>query len=174
MAEIIGSIAAVIQLADCSLAFAQTLTRLFHEADTLLEDVENFAAQTQSFSDIVSLAHATLYKHCSPGQHDSPIIDRIVNYGVLAGLSRQSSIVLRRLRHADRQVEAMKSRFRWVTRIRWFVSKPAILELSPEMEKVKTSLHIVLVMVQLEKSEYQMQRTSASDTEEVEMLWKTM
>lgn len=172
MAEVIAltaSLAGIIQLADYGIKFARVLSSLSRQIGTTFEEIEQFGLEVRSFSSLVLLAQTSLRHHCS--EHDeSPILAYIADNSILDGISRESDIVKRHVRDARRRVAAINSNTRILAVAKWTFHKKSILELSPEMEKIKSSISVILSTVQVELAALSLTRLPADATAERERL----
>ena len=144
-----GGLAAVIQLATSGRRFAKILYRFAVDAGAAAAEVERFANQVRTFSDTVEVAEQTLSRYCRDNPA-SPLVVFMDRRKVLANIDSEATTVRTHLRAVRDQVIGMKSRSILWASIKWSWKKSSILELSPEMESVKTSLSLLMVTAQFE------------------------
>jgi hypothetical protein len=150
MAEVLaitGGLAAALQLSSGAKKFATTLYRFARDAGLAGREVERFANQVQSFSDTVGLAHGTLSQFCSENP-TSRVVVFISSKNVLKNIGTEAMAVRAHLRQIQHQVIGLRSTVTLWASFKWSIKKSSILELTPEMESVKTSLGLVLACVQ--------------------------
>ncbi|KAH6842896.1 hypothetical protein B0I37DRAFT_418043 [Chaetomium sp. MPI-CAGE-AT-0009] len=123
-----GGLAAVVQLAVSGRDLAKTLYRFAVDTGAAAAEVERFANQNP----------------------ESPVVAFIKNSQVLENIYSEASTVRAHLRAIRDQVIDMKSRWVLWASIKWNFKKLSILELSPEMESVKTSLCLLMASTNLE------------------------
>jgi len=98
--SIIGGIAAVSQLIVLGKDFAVVLHKFFRNSGDTIDEVERFASQVDSFTQIVGIAEVSLAIHCREHQNDSAVLHFMQDRGLLAAISGESKIVTKRLREA--------------------------------------------------------------------------
>lgn len=175
MAEIIAitaSVAGIMQLAQYGLKVADTLQRFSGQLGSTSQDVKRFAAQVRSFSQIIGLAEVSLLDHCA-SYSESHVLDYIIKHKILDGLSGESEIVRDRLSDVRHRVSSMNSKVRLLSIFKWMLYRESILELAGEMESVKSSVGLVLAIVQLEVSTLVV-RKAATDSQTIERQQRKM
>lgn len=146
---IAGGMAAVVQLAGTGRRFFKTLHRFAMNAGSAGAEVERFANQVRTFSDAVELAEQTLSTYCR--EHPkSPLVAYIWRRKILANIDSEARAVRLHLRDIQARVVNMESRSVLWASLKWTINKSSILELSPEMESVKTSLGLLMATAQFE------------------------
>jgi hypothetical protein len=152
MAEVLaitGGLAAALQLSSCAKKFATALYRFADDAGTAGLEVERFANQVRSFSETVTVAHGTLSHFCSENPR-SPVVVYISSNDVLKNIGTEAMAVQAHLRQIQHQVVGLRSSVTLWASVKWSFKKSSILELSPEMESVKTSLILVITTAHFE------------------------
>jgi hypothetical protein len=144
-----GGLAAVVQLAASGRRLVKTLYRFAVDAGAAAAEVERFANQVRTFSGTVEVAQQTVSFYCRENP-ESPVVAFIKSSQVLADIDSEASTVQAHLWAIRDQVIDMKSRWVVWASIKWSVKKSSILELSPQMESVKTSLCLLMASTNLE------------------------
>ncbi|KAK1961658.1 hypothetical protein LY78DRAFT_721599 [Colletotrichum sublineola] len=133
MAEVVGILASVAAL----------------HAGISKADVERCANHLRTFSLAVRMAHETLREY-SEDSSASSVFDFISSKQVLRAISIDSnslktclSLAIKRFRNVS------KDGLTPVAFIKWWLHKDAIITLFPEMERIKTSLTLIIVTIQL-------------------------
>lgn len=169
MAELLAlpaSIAAIVQLAEYGFRFARTLHSFASHAGSASEEIELFEIQVRSSSQVIGLARASLHQHCSK-HPDSSVLTYISAHNVIDDLAKESKLVEKRLRNARHQVMSMNSWHKLLVMIKWSLRKASILGLSADMEKVKTSLGLILATAHFEVANLALSKAPLSSEERV-------
>ncbi|OBR14630.1 hypothetical protein CH63R_03356 [Colletotrichum higginsianum IMI 349063] len=153
MAEIVGivaSAAALVQLVRYGKKSAHALYQFSHHAGVSQIDVERCANQIQSFSLIVGSARQSLDQHredCT----GSAVLDFISAHRVFDAITIDAKSVKIRLKLAARQFSSLAKGKRTLPAfINWWLHKDAVVSLFPEMERIKTNLMLIILVIQLE------------------------
>ncbi|AEO63036.1 uncharacterized protein THITE_2084540 [Thermothielavioides terrestris NRRL 8126] len=152
MAEVLavaGGIAAIFELAKAGWRFADTLSQFARHAGAAGFEVERFANQVEAFSDAVELAQLILSRHLHRNQ-ESSVVTYIRRQNILDIIGTEANIVQRRLRATQDQVMGLESRSVVLASIKWLLRRSSIMQLSPEMESVKSTLSLLVDIAQLE------------------------
>lgn len=140
---IAGGMAAVVQLAGTGRRFSKTLHRFATNAGAAAAEVERFANQVRTFSDAVEVAEQTLSSYCQV-YPKSPLVAYIGRCKILASIDNETRAVRAHLRAIQARVVNMESRSVLWASFKWTMNKSSILELSPEMESVKSNLGLLI------------------------------
>lgn len=153
MAEIVGivaSAAALVQLVRYGKKSAHALYQFSRHAGVSQDDIERCADQIRSFSLTVGCAHESLDQHLEDCT-GSAVLDFISGHGVLDAISVDADSVSMRLELAAKRFGNLAKRKRTLPAfIRWWIHKDAVVSLFPEMERVKTNLMLIILVVRLE------------------------
>lgn len=144
-----GAFAACLQLADYGTGFARFLYSFAENAAAAGEDLERFANRLQLFSNTTELAQTTLAKHCSD-YPKAPAVVFMNRAGIISHVEKGASMLRKRLKTTKQTVKGMGSNWALVTSIKWFLKKPAIMELLPEMDGLQTSLSLLMAIANYE------------------------
>ncbi|KAK3297302.1 uncharacterized protein B0H64DRAFT_372689 [Chaetomium fimeti] len=168
MAELIaiaGGIAAIVQLAGTGRRLCKILHQFATDAGAAGVEVRRFANQVRTFSDSIELAERTLFIYCRD-HRTSRLVADMEERNILANIDYEAETVRAHLRAIRDRVLNMKSRsVLWAT-IKWRFNKASILELSPEMESVKTNLNLIIATTQFEALTTVVDAGIASNSEE--------
>ncbi|WQF76679.1 hypothetical protein CDEST_01693 [Colletotrichum destructivum] len=153
MAEAIGivaSVAALVQLVRYGKKSADALYQFSRQGGVSQVDVDRCANQILSFSLIVGSAHRSLNRHredCT----GSDVLDFISAHRVFEAITIDAKSVRRRLKLAARQFSNLAKGKRTLPAfINWWLHKDAVVSLFPEMERIKTNLTLIILVIQLE------------------------
>jgi hypothetical protein len=164
MGEVLGLTAAIpglIQLANYGVTCAKMLYRYSNSAGSAMEEAQNCGNQARCFSIIAKLARSELQRHQAkyPG---SNIIKVLTQGGVFLGIEDQSRSVQRRLRSVmerlSRQLQRY-GRFELIRSLIWQFQKAEVLEILGEMESIKNSLTLAMVIARYENTEMELHET---------------
>ncbi|KAK1623796.1 hypothetical protein BDP81DRAFT_399142 [Colletotrichum phormii] len=176
MAEVLGlvsSFAAIIQLVQYGEKFAKALYQYSEQQGYRTDEIERYAIQAITFSDVVRTAHFSLNQHCKK-YPKSPVLDFIATQGALDNIAFQSESVELRLRKATSQVRSyLGSRNFVLSFFKWWYQKDCIKDLFPEMESIKTSLQLLMATAHFEIATMERNdphsKLSVTDIEELEI-----
>ena len=171
---VVGSLAAVIQLARHGVKFARSLKDFADTMGSATKEIDEFSCQVREFAQTIKMAKVTLSRHCSRNRK-SPVIRDIRNKGILTGLENLSIFVQDRVKRAKDRVEAMMGRIRIVAKLNWSFSKESILKLLPQMDRIKSTIIVVLQIVALETMTLEMEQLlKESNREDIKALEQDM
>jgi hypothetical protein len=150
---LLGAFSAILQIADSSITVANLLRRVAREAGSAADDIQSFASILSSFRSIIAMAFVTVEEHCSKGNH-SQAVRTLEDKKVLEMLKIQSKYIKKRLDAIGKKLEQLdESKLNWWRRVVWVLyRKPEMLELSPQMDCMKSNLLVVIAVLQLESS----------------------
>ncbi|KAF6839299.1 hypothetical protein CMUS01_04334 [Colletotrichum musicola] len=150
MAEILGVIAAMIQLVEFGDKFATQLRRFSHFSNSRAQQVEQHVVQAENFSISISVARFSLMRHCKK-YPQSPVLRYISSRKLCDGLDENAEAVSDRLYDAtNRMKKLMRTKLSLVLFFKWFYYKDMILLPFAEMESLKTCLLLLMTSAILE------------------------
>lgn len=156
MAEVVGLIAgitAIVGIAGAATKLSSSLYRVAQSCRVAGEDIERFAGEIDLFASTIMMAHYSLRERCqnhSNSSVHSPALEYMRENAVLGQLTTQSERVVTHIRQVRPRIKSLESRIDFVTRIKWLLRKSEIQAIRPEMENVKTCIHLVIDVVHLE------------------------
>jgi hypothetical protein len=146
---VIGGLAAVAQLSASAAKLARGFYRFAGGVKSVTAEVDRFASQVRSFSFIVDLAQVTLSRYCSENPK-SRVVAYLSSHRVLPNLNSDARYTSRHIRAIRDRFHRTPTRFALVTAIVWWLCKPSVMELYPEMESIKTNLSLLMAITQVE------------------------
>ncbi len=171
MAEVLGTVGVVIQLADCSHKLARTIRRFIRETRYAQQDAPRFVDQVQIDSALIRFACVALRRHCSDYPM-SPVLRYLSRTRLLDRIDRKADRILESLRTADAKIQDIEG-WRWKMRFHWALIKKSFLNASPELDGFKIDIQLILNTVQLELSGFKL-KTEDLPQEERERLEQEM
>lgn len=154
MAEAIalaGSIIAIVQVASAAVKLSQSLYTTARKAGSAKEDIENFAMDMNTFASIIRSTHRSIRRYCQE-ESRSPAIRYIKEHNILEQVVDQATRVGRKIEQVRPPIQDLRGRLSIVNRFRWsLVNRHDVKALNPQMECVKTNLHLVMDIMILEK-----------------------
>jgi hypothetical protein len=153
MAEVIAltsSILAIAGAATTALRVSASLRKVARSLETAGDDIEDFAINIRAFALIIKLGMSSLNR-CAAKRSSSEVMRYLEDFEVLDQLAVQSNRISQRIKSAWKRTKAVRSSLTMVTRIKWYLAKPEVQALQPEMETLKTSLLLVMQSIRLEK-----------------------
>jgi hypothetical protein len=146
---IIGGAAALIQLASSGGWFARGLYRFAKDAGAAAAEIERFGNQVQASAGTIEVALIVLNRYCA--EHpSSALVSYIATRQVLIDIDTGARLVLAHMESITFQVNSIASRSTFWTNIRWTFKRTSILDLCPEIERVKSSLILLMMTVQFD------------------------
>ncbi|KAF8854547.1 hypothetical protein BDZ45DRAFT_805694 [Acephala macrosclerotiorum] len=163
---LLGALSAILQIADSSRMVANLLRRVAREAGSATDDIQSFASILSSFQSIVAMAFVTVEKHCSKG-NNSQAVRTLEDKKVLEMLTIQSKYIEKRLEGIGKKLEQLdESKLNWWKKAVWVLyRKPELLELSPQMDCMKSNLLVVIAVLQLDSSSQEQRSEYATKKE---------
>lgn len=149
---IFGGISAIGGIAFATSQMAIKLHRIARNVGSVRDEVKTFATSADSFSTVISMAHDTLRRYCSEGSNTPEMLRYMYDQEVISRIVADSRHLSRRIKEVKPQMNALKSRFDWMCRIKWVLQKKDVQALRLEMESVKTSLTLVFMTLKLDES----------------------
>jgi hypothetical protein len=146
---VIGLISGIGSIASAAIKLSRMLRRIAKDIGSVEEEVVDFAKNVAIFSSVIWVANESLQHHCSQGG-PTATISRIRNERIMEQLCDQSIAVNRRIGRVGHQLKGLKSRFDFISRLKWRSWKPEVRELSLKMESVKSSLNLLVCAIALE------------------------
>ncbi|TQN66712.1 hypothetical protein CSHISOI_07664 [Colletotrichum shisoi] len=169
----VASAAALVQLVRYGKKSAHALYQFSRHAGVSQVDVEQCANQIQSFSLIVGSPHQSLDQH----REDcigSAVLDFISAHRVFDAVTIDADSVRKRLRLGAKQFSDLANGKRTLPAfINWWLHKDAVVSLFPEMERVKTNLMLIILVIQMELQMKEM-RDRPPTSPEIKKLEKRM
>ncbi|KAF6824073.1 hypothetical protein CPLU01_11069 [Colletotrichum plurivorum] len=174
MAEVLGVIAAMIQLAQFGDKFAKELRRFSHFSSSRAQQVKQHAAQARNFSTSISTARLSLLQH-SERHPKSPVIRYISSRQVCSGLDENAEFVRDRIYEATiRTKKLMRIKSSPVLFVKWFYYKDSIFLPFAEMESLKTCLLLLMTSALLESCMAERRELPSDANEKMETLDREM
>ncbi|KAF6812093.1 hypothetical protein CSOJ01_05374 [Colletotrichum sojae] len=174
MADILGVIAAMIQLVEFGDKFATQLRRFSHFSSSRAQQVEQHAIQAQNFSISIGVARFSLMRHCEQ-YPQSPVLRFMSSRKVCNGLEENYEAVIDRLNDAtNRMKKLMRTKLSPVLFFKWFYYKDLILLPFAEMESLKTCLLLLMSSAILESIIVERRELSADSHERIVKLDEKM
>jgi arginine deiminase len=112
------------------------------------EEIENFALDLRSFASVVQLGQDSLDRHRKNAPF-SQVIRYIESLDVLNQLASQSSRTTTNIERVWQQTQSLQTDT-LVTKVKWMAKKSEVRRLKPDMESLKSSLHLVMAAVTME------------------------
>jgi hypothetical protein len=156
---VLGALAAVHQLSKSAAKLANILYDFALSSQILTKEVQSFARQVRSFSDIVRLALLTLSEYCRENPN-SRIVRYLDSHHVLPNINEGAKHTLRHLRAIRDQITRPQTRFTWMGTVVWLWNKRSVMELYPKMESIKSNLSLLMATSKMEDL---LHRMSAQD-----------
>jgi hypothetical protein len=166
MAEVVGliaSITAIVGIAGAATKLSSSLYRVAQSCGAASEDIERFAGEVDLFATTIGMAHYSLREHCQNHSNSSacsPALEYMRENAVLDQLTTQSERVVTHIKKVRPRIQSLGSRIDWVTRIKWLLRKSEIQSIRPEMENVKTCIHLAIDVVHFELAQTRDSRES--------------
>ena len=144
------SMGAMVQAANMAYKFSKELYKFSRDTGAARREIESFANTAWTFADVVMTAKISLREHWR-NHGDSKALAHIAHHNVLNGVRVESDDVRRLVAAAARRIRSrIKSRYPFITFVRWTFQKDSIIELFPAMERIKTSLQLILSILTYE------------------------
>lgn len=145
-----GALEEVVWLCGSARKLSKVLYKFARDAGIVADEVERFANQVRSFSDTIATAELSLTHYCEENLA-SRVVSFLSSRNVLESIAHEAASVEEHLFAIQDTVEGLlQSRpILWAS-IKWSWKKSSILELAPEMESVKSSLQLLIVITQFE------------------------
>jgi hypothetical protein len=147
-----SSIADVGTAAEAALKISKWMYRAAREIRGAGGDIEKFADKIDDFQLIIGAAHFTLDRHYASEECLSltPLLQYMDKRQILEHLGATSHKILRHIKNLRPSIERLQSRLSLFSKVRWWAFKSEIEALGPEMECVKSSIHVLLTLVQMD------------------------
>lgn len=152
MAEVVGLAASIITIAALSgtmIKVSKTMRKAAKSAPLIREEISRTAVLFESSGRAIEASHTVLAR-LGMGDDDSKLVGYLTNRGLLSSLDKSIAMVLRRLDGCMDEVQSVESRFSIITFLRWESRKASLSELSIQVECVKTTITMVMLIVKLE------------------------
>ena len=159
-----ASIVAIIQIAGAATKVSRTLYRVARKAGTASDDIHAFAMDIGAFASVIGVARTALRSHCANACR-TPVLKYLEDFKVLEQLVTQSERVMDQLDMVKPDIKSIPSRMPLISLFKWFLHKSDVKALGPEMEKVKSSLMLVITVLRFET----IQKEEPSQENEQEM-----
>jgi hypothetical protein len=153
MAEVIAlasSILAITGAATTALRVSASLLKIARSLATAGDEIEDFAINIRAFAAIIQLGIGSVNR-CTAKRSSSEVMRYLEDHEVLDQLAVQSNRTSQKIKSAWKRTKTVRSSLTVLTRIKWYLAKPEVQALQPEMETLKTSILVVMQSIRLEE-----------------------
>ncbi len=157
-----ASLLAIGTAATTALQISKSLYDLARAYKSAAEEIEYFALDLRSFASVVQLGQESVDRHRKRAPL-SEVIKFIESLDIVNQLSMQSKRTALNIERVWQQTESLQKN-NLLTKVRWMAKKSEVRGLKPDMESLKSSLHLVMASITMEALEQ-----SGSDDLEEEM-----
>jgi hypothetical protein len=155
MAEAIGlasSIIAIGAAATTALKVSRSMRQVARTIEAAGDEIEEFSMKIRAFASIIQFGVASLRRYATRCS-SSKVMKYLEDLEVLENMALQSNRTTLKIKLAGRHTKSIQSSLTVLTRIKWYLAKPEVEALQPEMETLKTSLLVVMQSIQLEETQ---------------------
>jgi hypothetical protein len=155
-----ASLIAIGTAATTALQISISLYDLARAYKSAAEEIENFALDLRSFASVVQLGQDSLERHRKKAPF-SEVITYIESLDVLNQLASQSKRTTTSIERVWQQTRSLQSD-NLLTKVKWMAKKSEVRGLKPDMESLKSSLHLVMAAITMEA----LQQSGSEDLQE--------
>ncbi|KAL6855006.1 hypothetical protein ACO1O0_006143 [Amphichorda felina] len=152
MAEVVGLAASIITLALVSetiIKVSKKIRKASKDASLVKGDMSQRAVLFEASGRAIEASYSVLSRlRIHHGESD--LIGDLEHRGVFSSLEKGINMVLGRLKDFWREIRSVESRFSLITAFKWQSCKEGVTGLSVQIECVKTTILMVMVLVNLE------------------------
>ncbi|KAH7130977.1 hypothetical protein EDB81DRAFT_129757 [Dactylonectria macrodidyma] len=123
-------------------------------------EIEDFALDLRAFASVVQLGQDSLERHRNKSPL-SEVIRYIESFDVLNQLASQSKRTTTNIERVWQQTRSLQSD-NLLTKVKWIAKKSEVRGLKPDMESLKSSLHLVMAAITMEA----LQKNGSEDAQE--------
>lgn len=152
-----SSIAAVGTAADAALKISRWMFHIAKEIGGAQEAVERFADKIANFQLIIGAVHFALNQYLDPKDHSSlsPLMMYMKDRRIIKRLAETCDVLVVHIRSLKPRISGLQSKLSLISKLKWLACKNEVESMGPEMECVKTSMQLVLTLVQMEMTKSQ-------------------
>lgn len=155
MAEIVGTIGAIIGIAGACVKLGQKLTDCIETLSYAEEDVEIIASEVNIFSGLLTSFASVMEKLDADGGKASAMVKIVMRQDLVVQIQHQSNLVKKRIRGFLRKLQSLDPNSgssmigRGVGRVRLYFEKPGFVFLKTFLEAAKSNMQLLLTLVLL-------------------------
>jgi hypothetical protein len=155
MAELLGVIGSIIAVATMTTQLSNSLYRIARSIGSVGDEVNRFAMETADFSSLMRLTHMSLSSHCSQiiKQDESSVLRTITELEVFDQLVDHCEGINSDIKKIKPHLWSLKSRLSIISRIKWLMQKSDVQTLGWTMDKMKSSLNLLVALVAFEAAQ---------------------
>jgi hypothetical protein len=153
MAEIIGLAASIIAIggaADGAYKIAKNMRRLARDLVGARDDIRRFAIEIEDFSLFIGSAQLSLHNYSQKPQAQTKVLEYMHRHRLLKRIVAASNRVMDSINKVWPRLESLESIVPLFEKFKWARRRTEVEALGPKMEKVKSSLQLVVSVVTLE------------------------
>lgn len=155
MAEIIGlaaSVAGLLTTAGAGFKIADSMLHMARRIRGATEEIQDFGQDISTFANVLLLAYQSLDPNREGGISSSPALQWIQYHDALSSLVTDSQRVIQHIKELNQLLRSMDSvvQIKLWNRFKWAWKGRDVKALGPKMERLKSSLNLVINIVTLE------------------------
>ncbi|KAH6999466.1 hypothetical protein EDB80DRAFT_724728 [Ilyonectria destructans] len=155
-----ASLIAIGTAATTALQISKSFCDLARGYKSAAEEIEDFALDLRAFASVVQLGQDSLERHRKKSPL-SEVIRYIESCDVLNQLASQSKRTTTNIERVWQHTRSLQSD-NLLTKVKWMARKSEVRGLKPDMESLKSSLHLVMAAVTMEA----LQQNDSEDAQE--------
>lgn len=155
MAELLGVIGSILAVATVTTQLSRSLYGISRSIGSVRDEVNRLAMETADFSSLMRLIHMALSNHCSRiiKQDESSVLRAITEREVFSQLVDHCEDINTDIEQIKPHLRSLESRFSILSRIKWLMQKSDVQTLGWTMEKMKSSLNLLVALVAFEAAQ---------------------
>lgn len=146
---VLGAVGSVLTLAQITYDLSREILRISRSAGAAREDIKTFSLALNAFHGVLTIAHATLKRHCID-QQESTVLSNAETRSALKYVTKYSKNIMERIEQLHPELRTMCNSITFRMRWRWGTKQPQVVCLRTEIECVKSSIYSLLLTVNCE------------------------
>lgn len=144
-----ASLVAILGTGTAALKYSISFYELARAVKSASDDIERFALDIRFFGTLMKTGYRCLETYYAK-EPNSQVLNYFEELQIIASLSEQSKRTKKRIRRAWHRADSVPSGFKIVTRLKWIFRKGEVEAIYPDMERLKTSLQLIMTFVNFE------------------------